>query len=86
MKAFNPPIEGDWPYLWIDAAYVKVRQQGRIVSVAVIIAVGVVDDGRREMLGMDIGASEAETFWTAFLRKLAGRGLRGVKLGRLRRP
>jgi len=74
------PIEGDWPYLWIDATYVKVRQNGRIVSVAVIIAVGVNSDGRREVLGMDIGASEAEPFWTAFLRKLARRGLRGVKL------
>ena len=74
------PIEGEWPYLWIDATYVKVRQDGRIVSVAVIVAVGVNDDGRREVLGMDVGPSEAETFWTDFLRKLARRGLRGVKL------
>src|SRR5262252_7560494 len=74
------PLEGDWPYLWIDATYVKVRQNGRIVSVAVIVAVGVNGVGRREVLGMDIGPSEAETFWTAFLRKLARRGLRGVKL------
>jgi len=74
------PIEGEWPYLWIDATYVKVRQDGRIVSVAVIVAVGVNTDGRREVLGMDVGPSEAETFWTAFLRKLARRGLRGVKL------
>jgi transposase-like protein len=59
---------------------VKVRQAGRIVSVAVIVAVGVNADGRREVLGMDIGPSEAETFWTAFLRKLTRRGLRGVKL------
>jgi transposase-like protein len=59
---------------------VKVRQNGRIVSVAVIIAVGVNTDGRREVLGMDIGPSEAEPFWTEFLRKLARRGLRGVKL------
>jgi transposase-like protein len=81
VKTFlDRPIEGDWPYLWIDATYVKVRQNGRIVSVAVIIAVGVNSDGRREVLGMDIGPSEAETFWTAFLRKLARRGLRGVKL------
>src|SRR5579875_2737556 len=81
VKAFlNRPLEGDWPYLWIDATYVKVRQNGRIVSVAVIIAVGVNSDGRREVLGLDIGPSEAETFWTAFLRKLARRGLRGVKL------
>src|SRR5471030_887901 len=81
VKAFlDRPIEGDWPYLWIDATYVKVRQAGRIVSVAVIVAVGVNADGRREVLGMDIGPSEAEAFWTAFLRKLARRGLRGVKL------
>ena len=81
VKAFlDRPIEGDWPYLWIDATYVKVRQAGRIVSVAVIVAVGVNSDGRREVLGLDIGPSEAETFWTTFLRKLARRGLRGVKL------
>jgi putative transposase len=81
VSAFlDRPIEGDWPYLWIDATYVKVRQNGRIVSVAVIVAVGVNSDGRREVLGMDIGPSEAEPFWTGFLRKLARRGLRGVKL------
>ena len=81
VKAFlDRPIEGEWPYLWIDATYVKVRQNNRIVSVAVIIAIGVNNDGRREVLGMDIGPSEAETFWTAFLRKLARRGLRGVRL------
>jgi putative transposase len=81
VKAFlSRPLEGDWPYLWIDATYVKVRQSGRIVSVAVIIAVGVNSDGRREVLGMDIGPSEAEPFWTEFLRKLARRGLRGIKL------
>ena len=74
------PLEGDWPYLWLDATYVKVRQAGRIVSVAIIVAIGVNGDGRREVLGMDIGPSEAETFWTEFLRKLARRGLRGVKL------
>ena len=74
------PLEGDWPYVWLDATYVKVREQGRIVSVAVIVAVGVNGDGRREVLGLDIGPSEAETFWTEFLRKLARRGLRGVKL------
>jgi len=76
----NRPLEGDWPYLWLDATYVKTRQNGRIVSVAVIVAVAVNSDGRREVLGMAIGASEAETFWTDFLRQLARRGLRGVKL------
>ncbi len=81
VNAFlDRPIEGEWPYLWIDATYVKVRQNHRIVSVAVIVAVGVNTDGRREVLGLDIGPSEAETFWTEFLRKLARRGLRGVKL------
>jgi transposase-like protein len=66
--------------MWIDATYVKTRQNGSIVSVAVIIAVGVNTDGRREVLGMKIGASEAEPFWTEFLRSLTRRGLRGVKL------
>ena len=74
------PIEGSWPYLWIDATYVKVRQSGRIVPVAVIIAVAVNTDGRREVLGMEVGPSEAEPFWTKFLRSLTRRGLRGVKL------
>jgi putative transposase len=81
VKAFlDRPIEGDWPYLWIDATYLKVRRGGRVVSVAVIIATGVNSDGRREVLGMEIGTSEAEPVWTAFLRKLTRRGLRGVKL------
>lgn len=74
------PLEGDWPYLWIDATYVKVRQGGRIVSVATIIAVAVNSEGRREVLGMTTGPSEAEPFWTQFLRSLTRRGLRGVKL------
>ena len=73
------PLEGDWPYLSLDASYVKVRRNGRIVSVAVIVAVAVNSDGRREVLGLTVGASEAETFWTAFLRTLARRGMRGVK-------
>jgi putative transposase len=76
----NRPIEGLWPYLWIDATYVKVREAGRIVSVAVIIAVAVNTDGRREVLGLEVGPSEAEPFWTKFLRSLTRRGLRGVKL------
>ncbi|CDX45203.1 transposase (fragment) [Mesorhizobium sp. ORS 3359] len=81
VKAFlERPIEGDWPYVWIDATYLKVRRGGRIVSVAVIIAVGVNSDGRREVLGMEVGTSEAEPIWTEFLRKLTRHGLRGVKL------
>ncbi len=74
------PIEGDWPYVWLDATYVKVRRNHQIVCVAVIVAVGVNTDGRREVLGMTIGHSEAEPFWVEFLRSLARRGLRGVKL------
>jgi putative transposase len=81
VKAFlDRPIEGEWPYIWIDATYLKVRRGGRIVSVAAIIAVGVNADGRREVLGLEIGTSEAEPIWTEFLRKLTRRGLRGVKL------
>src|SRR4051812_34941072 len=74
------PIKGEWPCLWIDATYVKARQAGRIVSTAVIIAVGVNTDGRREVLGVATGPSEAEAFWKGFLRSLADRGLRGTKL------
>jgi transposase-like protein len=74
------PLEGEWPYVWIDATYVKAREGGRIVSTATIIAVGVNTDGRREVLGVATGASEAEVFWKGFLRSLADRGLRGVKL------
>ena len=81
VQAFlTRPIEGDWPYVWLDATYVKVRRDHHIVSVAVIVAVGVNGDGRREVLGMTIGPSEAEPFWVEFLRSLTRRGLRGVKL------
>lgn len=81
VNAFlNRPIEGSWPYLWIDATYLKTREGGRIVSAAAIIAVGVNSDGKREVLGVATGPSEAETFWKAFLRSLADRGLRGVRL------
>ncbi|MEM6677946.1 MAG: IS256 family transposase [Pseudomonadota bacterium] len=76
----NRPLTGDWPYVWLDATYLKVRQGGRIVSVAAIIAVAVNTDGRREIIGLGTGPSEAETFWTEFLRGLKARGLAGVKL------
>ena len=66
------PLEGAWPYLWLDATHVKVREGGRIVSRAVIVAFAVNEDGKREVLGVATGPSEAETFWTGFLR--------GVKL------
>ena len=76
MNAFlERPIEGEWPYLWPDATYVEARRDHRIVSVAVIIAVAVNTDGRREVSGMVTGNSEAEHFWTGFLRGLARRGL-----------
>lgn len=81
VNAFlNRPIEGEWRYVWIDATYVQVRQGGRIVNVAVIIATGANTEGRREVLGLAVGPSEAEPFWKAFLRSLADRGLRGVEL------
>src|SRR3954471_21363589 len=74
------PLEGEWPYLWLDATYLKVREGGRIVSVAAIIAVAVDSEGRREIVGLHLGPSEAETFWATFLRSLVRRGLKGVKL------
>jgi putative transposase len=76
----NRPLTGDWPYVWLDATYLKVRQGGRIVPVAAIIAVAANTEGRREIIGSGIGPSEAETFWTEFLRSLRARGLGGVKL------
>src|SRR6195952_872986 len=74
------PLAGDWPYLWLDAPYLPQREGGRIVSVAAIIAVAVDGEGRREIVGLHIGPSEAETFWSTFLKGLVKRGLQGVKL------
>src|SRR5213082_566619 len=74
------PLEGEWPYLWLDATYLKVRDGGRIVSVAAIIAVAVSTEGRREIVGLGIGPSEAEPFWSGFIKGLTKRGLRGEKL------
>lgn len=73
-------IEGDWPYLWLDATYLKVRENGRIVSVAAIIATAVNTEGKREILGLGLGPSEAAVFWLDFLRSLEKRGLKGVQL------
>ncbi len=73
-------IEGDWPYLWLDATYLKVRENGRIVSIAAIIATGVNTEGKREIFGLGLGPSEAAVFWLDFLRSLEKRGLKGVKL------
>jgi putative transposase len=81
VNAFlSRPLECAWPYLWLEATYLKVQEGGRVVSPAVIIAVAVNEDGKREVLGVATGPSEAETFWTEFLWSLADRGLRGVKL------
>jgi len=80
LAFLNRPLEGDWPYLWLDATYLKVREGGRVVSVAAIIANGVNRDGRREILGLAVGPSEAATFWVGFLRSLHKRALKGVKL------
>ncbi|HET8788876.1 MAG TPA: IS256 family transposase [Actinomycetes bacterium] len=74
------PLEGEWPYLWLDATYLRVREGGRIVSVAAIIAVAVDTEGRREIVGLGLGPSEAEPFWSTFLKGLVRRGLKGVKL------
>jgi putative transposase len=74
------PLAGEWPYLGLDATYLKVREGGRIVPVAGIVAVAVTIEGRREIVGLHIGPSEAEVFWTDFLRGLAKRGLAGVRL------
>jgi putative transposase len=81
VQAFlDRPLAGEWPYLWLDATYLRQREGGRIVSVAAIIAVAVDAEGRREIVGLHIGPSEAETFWASFLKSLVKRGLRGVKL------
>jgi putative transposase len=73
-------LTGIGKYLWLDATYLKQREGGRIVSVAAIIAVAVNTDGKREIVGLHIGPSEAETFWSTFLKSLLRRGLHGVKL------
>ena len=81
VNAFlDRPLVGEWPYLWLDATYLKQREGGRIVSVAAIIAVAANTEGRREIVGLHIGPSEAETFWSTFLKSMLRRGLRGVKL------
>ena len=81
VNAFlNRRITGEWPYLWLEATYLKVCEGGRVVSIAAIIATGVNADGRREILGLGLGPSEAVTFWLGFLRSLQQRGLAGVKL------
>ncbi len=74
------PLTGSYPYLWLDATFVKVRDRGRVVNQAVVVAVGVAAGGVREVLGVDVGPSEDGAFWLAFLRGLVARGLSGVRL------
>lgn len=81
VNAFrNRPLDSAYPYLWLDALYLKVRQNHRVVSMAVVIAIGVRETGEREILGLAIGASEESAFWMEFLRGLVQRGLKGVQL------
>jgi len=77
---FQAPIEGEWPYLYLDATYVKVRENKRIVSKAVILAVGVNEAGSRRVLGLKVADNEASLFWEEFLYSLMDRGLKGLKL------
>ena len=76
----NRPLQESYPYVWLDATYLKVRQNHRVVSMAFVIAVGVDENGERHLLGFDLGSSEDEAFWLAFLRSLVKRGLKKVQL------
>lgn len=81
VSAFRErPLEAPYPYVWLDALYLKVRQNHRVVSMALVIAIGVRESGERDILGYEIGASEEEAFWRQFLRSLVQRGLHGVQL------
>jgi putative transposase len=81
VRAFRErPLEGEFPYLWLDAKQVKVRSQGHVRSKAVVIAYGVHESGRREVLDLDVGEVESGAFWVEFLRSLRARGLAGVRL------
>ena len=74
------PLTGEYRYLWVDATYHKVRVDGRVISQATVVAVGVSSEGDRQILGIDVGPSEDRPFWTAFLRSLVKRGVKGVRL------
>jgi transposase-like protein len=81
VEAFRTrPLSGEHPYVWIDATYHKVRQDGRVISMATVVAIGITAEGERQVLGVDAGPSEDAAFWTAFLRDLKRRGLQGVRL------
>ncbi|MCC7181684.1 MAG: transposase [Acidobacteria bacterium] len=74
------PLTGEHRYLWVDATYHKVRVDGRVVSQATVVAVGITREGDRQVLGVDVGPSEGRAYWTAFLWSLVKRGLKGVRL------
>src|SRR6266853_476043 len=74
------PLDAEYPYLMLDATFEKVRENGRVISMAVLIATGVKRTGEREVVGVDVGPAEDLEFWRAFLRQLVSRGLRGVRL------
>lgn len=74
------PLVSEYPYVWLDAKVVKVREDGRVVSMAAVVAIGVRKTGEREVLGFDVGACESHSFWLRFLRGLVSRGLKGVRL------
>jgi putative transposase len=74
------PLEGRYPYLWLDAKVERVRERGGVCHKALVIAYGVHESGRREVIGVDVGEAETEAFWREFLRSLRARGLDGVKL------
>ncbi|MEW6215012.1 MAG: IS256 family transposase [Nitrospirota bacterium] len=76
----NRPLTSQYPYIWLDATFPKVREGGHVQNMALVVAVGVNENGEREILGFDIGMTESGPFWAEFLRKLVARGLRGVKL------
>lgn len=76
----NRPLTYQYPYVWLDATFPKVREGGHVQSMALVVAVGVNENGEREILGFDIGMTESGPFWTEFLRGLVARGLKGVKL------
>ena len=81
VEAFrNRPLEGRYPYLWLDAKVEKVRDGGRVVRKALVLAYAVHESGYREVIGLDVGESETEAFWRSFLRSLVERGLSGVQL------
>ena len=81
VEAFRSrPLEGEFPYLWLDAKHLKVRSGGHVRSKALVVAYAVHESGRREVIGIDIGEVETEAFWVEFCRALKARGLEGVRL------